>query len=186
MASKSIAPAELASKEAIQTQWGSAEEPKPSSTDHKSKPKKRPELDPPLDTKLASVSISKPIPPPAPTVPILVKPRTIDTLSLMFPISSGTSEPQPTFKAIDWDTFVLAMSDAGFLARHTGGSAVVFEKHTAEDDNDNDAERGRGGRIVFHKPHPVAKIDPVMFRCMGRRMQKWFGWSRGMFAVRSE
>ena len=102
----------------------------------------------------------------------------------MFPISSGTSEPQPAVKAIDWDTFVLAMSDAGFLARHTGGSAVVFEKHAADDDDG--AESGRGGRIVFHKPHPVAKIDPVMFRCMGRRMQKWFGWSREIFAVKSE
>lgn len=184
IASKSIALAEPASKEAIQTQWGSDEEPKPSSTDTKSKPKKRAEPDPPLDTKLASMPISKPIPPLAPSVPILVKSRTIDTLSLMFPISSGTSEPQPAVKAIDWDTFVLAMSDSGFLARHTGGSAVVFEKHTADDDHG--AERGRGGRIVFHKPHPVAKIDPVMFRCMGRRMQKWFGWSREIFAVKSE
>ncbi|KAF2684520.1 hypothetical protein K458DRAFT_418090 [Lentithecium fluviatile CBS 122367] len=44
---------------------------------------------------------------------------------------------------------------------------VVFEK----DD----------GRIVFHKPHPVAKIDPAMFQAMGRRMNRWFGWCRQMF-----
>lgn len=102
----------------------------------------------------------------------------------MFPLRSGANEPQPAVKAIEWDTFVLPMSDAGFLARHTGGSAVVFEKQIADDADD--AEKCKGGRIVFHKPHPVAKIDPVMFRCMGRRMEKWFGWGRGMFAIRSE
>lgn len=183
IASKSMVPAEFASKEAIQTQWGSAEERKPSSTETRFKPKKRVEADSTLDTKLASMSIGKHIPPRAPTLSILVKSRTIDTLSMMFPLSSGASEPQPAVKAIDWDVFVLAISDAGFLARHTGGSAVVFEKQIADDAED---EKGRGGRIVFHKPHPVAKIDPVMFRCMGRRMEKWFGWGRGVFAVRSE
>lgn len=24
-------------------------------------------------------------------------------------------------------------------------------------------------KSFFHRPHPVAKIDPVMLRCMGRR-----------------
>lgn len=183
IASKSIVPAEVASKDAIQTQWGSAEEPRPSSTDTKFKPKKRVEADSTLDTKLVSMSISKRILSQAPTPPILVKSRTIDTLSMMFPLSSGASESQPAMKAIDWNVFVRAMSDAGFLARHTGGSAVVLEKQIADDADD---EKGRGGRIVFHKPHPVAKIDPVMFHCMGRRMEKCFGWGRGVLAVRSE
>jgi len=39
------------------------------------------------------------------------------------------------------------------------------------------------GKIVFHKPHPVAKIDPIMFRVMGKRMNKWFGWTRDTFAL---
>jgi len=39
------------------------------------------------------------------------------------------------------------------------------------------AEKGdRGGRIVFHKPHPSPKIEPVLSLAMGRRTRKWFGW----------
>jgi len=55
--------------------------------------------------------------------------------------------------------------------RHGGGSAVVFEGESLS------------GKIVFHKPHPVAKIDPIMFRVMGKRMNKWFGWTRDTFAL---
>lgn len=58
------------------------------------------------------------------------------------------------------------MSDAGFFGRHTGVSAVVFEKQTADDD-DAEREKGGGGRIVSHKPHSVAKIDPVMYSLYG-------------------
>ena len=29
-----------------------------------------------------------------------------------------------------------------------------------------------GGKIVFHKPHPIAKIDPVMLHSMGKGMAK--------------
>jgi len=53
------------------------------------------------------------------------------------------------------------MDDAGFMAANSGGSAVIFTKEGE-------------GRIVFHKPHPVAKIDQVILQSMGRRMGKWF------------
>ncbi len=69
-----------------------------------------------------------------------------------------------------------AMGDAGFLARLSGGSAVIFEL-------EDDRRAGPTGRIVFYKPHPVAKIDPVMFRCMGRRMKKSFGWANDVFCL---
>jgi hypothetical protein len=70
-------------------------------------------------------------------------------------------------KGIDWATFVRAMSDVGFVVREAGGSAVAFEK----DD----------GKIVFHKPHPETEIDSIMLHIMGKRMTKWFGWSRELF-----
>jgi HicA toxin of bacterial toxin-antitoxin, len=64
------------------------------------------------------------------------------------------------------------MKDAGFTARSNGGSAVLFEGNPK-----------LGGKIVFHKPHPIAKIDPIMLRSIGKRMAKWFGWSRELFVT---
>ncbi|CAJ0543905.1 Ff.00g039850.m01.CDS01 [Fusarium sp. VM40] len=78
-------------------------------------------------------------------------------------------------KDILWDRFVHAMVDAGFVARNNSGSAVAFTQSS-----------GEGGKIVFHKPHPVDKIDPVMLRIMAKRMTKWFGWSRELFVLRKE
>lgn len=79
-------------------------------------------------------------------------------------------------KMVDWDVFVNAMNDVGFRATNTGnGSVVSFE-----------AEESRcpwEGRIVFHKPHPVAKIDLVLLYANGKRMNKWFGWSEETFEV---
>lgn len=77
---------------------------------------------------------------------------------------------------ISWDAFVRAMSDAGFLVKQSGGSAVSFEK-------DDSVQEGQNGRIVFHRPHPEAKIDPVIFLSMGKRMHKWFGWDRDTFSL---
>jgi hypothetical protein len=57
----------------------------------------------------------------------------------------------------------------------SSGSAVVFEP--------DDWKRGWCGKIVFHKPHPVAKIDPIMLRSVGKRMEKWFGWNAETFVV---
>jgi hypothetical protein len=102
-----------------------------------------------------------------PTVP--VKERTFGIFNAMFPAANDE-----TAKCIDWNTFVQAMGDVGFLARNGGGSAVIFEKSS---------DAGPGGRIIFHKPHPVEKIDPVMFRSMGKRMAKWFGWHRDLFVL---
>ena len=72
---------------------------------------------------------------------------------------------------IAWDAFVLSMADAGFSSHNGGGSIVIFE------------EKAGLGKIIFHRPHPSSKIDPVMFQGMGRRMNKHFGWSRETFAV---
>jgi hypothetical protein len=106
------------------------------------------------------------------TPKVLVKKRAYDMLTLMFPATATESA-----KGIEWDMFVHAMSDMGFSARNGGGSAVVFE-------NGNLAEgRATSGKIIFHRPHPIPKIDPIMLHSMGRRMAKWFGWHRELFVL---
>lgn len=81
-----------------------------------------------------------------------------------------------------------AMTDMGFTAHNAGGSAVEFRNERFEFDFAHDGRRtgtgaGAGGKIVFHKPHPVAKIDTVMLRSMGKRMARWFGWGRSRFVL---
>lgn len=102
---------------------------------------------------------------------IAVSRRAFDVFSLMFPASSAEAAA-----SIEWDLFVHAMADVGFSARNSGGSTVVFEKK-------NDADASQTGKIVFHQPHLVSKIDPVKLHSMGKRMRKWFGWHRGLFAL---
>jgi hypothetical protein len=84
----------------------------------------------------------------------------------MFPTSVQERQME-----LDWNLFILSMEDAGFKVKNGGGSIFIFE------------DQGGKGKINFHRPHPVPKIDPVMMRCMGRRMNKWFGWSRDIFTL---
>ncbi|XTI95610.1 hypothetical protein V2W45_1504379 [Cenococcum geophilum] len=102
---------------------------------------------------------------------IAVSRRAFDVFSHTFPASGAEAAA-----GVEWDLFVHAMADVGFSARNSGGSAVVFEKK-------NDADVSQTGKIVFHRPHPVSKTDPVMLHSMGKRMRKWFGWHRGLFAL---
>ncbi|TVY92897.1 hypothetical protein LAWI1_G005034 [Lachnellula willkommii] len=97
----------------------------------------------------------------------------------MFPSRSSEEASQ---KSVKWDSFVLAMAEPelGFVARHSaGGSAVQFEPN----------ERSKWfweGKIVFHKPHPVPVIDPVMLSSMGKRLRKWFGWDNETFLLKGK
>ncbi|KAH6883407.1 hypothetical protein BKA58DRAFT_448190 [Alternaria rosae] len=72
---------------------------------------------------------------------------------------------------IAWHAFVLSMTDAGFSSHNAGGSIVIFEENAGP------------GKIIFHRPHPSSKVDPIMFQGMGRRMNKHFGWNRETFAM---
>ncbi|KAK5110324.1 hypothetical protein LTR85_001277 [Meristemomyces frigidus] len=91
--------------------------------------------------------------------------RAVEVFSKMF-----ADDAESGSKGSDWDQFVHAMKDVGFTARNSAGSAVVFDL----------ADKGK---IVFHRPHPVAKIDPILLRAMGKRMAKWFGWCRESFVL---
>ncbi|KAF5586836.1 ycfA domain-containing protein [Fusarium pseudoanthophilum] len=94
--------------------------------------------------------------------------ESLGVIHLMFPSKDNVA------KEVTWDRFVRVMIEAGFTARNNSGSAVAFK------------QLGEGGRIVFHKPHPADKIDPVLLRIMGKRMAKWFGWKRELFALQGE
>ena len=97
---------------------------------------------------------------------ITVSKRTLGVLQAMYP---ATVEERHS--SVDWDAFVQSMDKAGFFAKNGGGSIVTFERVSGE------------GKIAFHRPHPEPKIDPVMLQSMGRRMNKWFGWTRESFAL---
>ncbi|KAI1358001.1 hypothetical protein F5Y08DRAFT_322848 [Xylaria arbuscula] len=126
----------------------------------------------------AAVAPGTPTPELAPETPsdvetqIRAAPRVMDIVSLLYP-----QTPAESSKSVNWDDFVRALGDVGFTARNNGGSAVLFEKSNKNEGGDN------SGKIIFHRPHPVAKIDPVMLHSMGRRMTKWFGWTRERFAL---
>jgi hypothetical protein len=100
---------------------------------------------------------------------IKVTRQSLGVFQLMFP------DRDDVVKDVLWDRFVHAMIDTGFTARNNSGSAVAFEQLS-----------GEGGRIVFHKPHPVDKINPVLLRIMGKRMERWFGWRRELFVLRDK
>ncbi|KAF4421781.1 hypothetical protein FACUT_10868 [Fusarium acutatum] len=97
--------------------------------------------------------------------------ESIRVIRLMFPSKDDA------VKDVTWNRFVNMMTKAGFTARNNTGSAVAFKQVSGT---------GAGGRIVFHKPHPADKIDPILLRIMGKRMTKWFGWKRELFALQGE
>lgn len=101
--------------------------------------------------------------------PIMVKPETHRVLTRLYPTTATDYSAKP----LDWRTFVVAMEDVGFLATQSGGSAVAFIKEGE-------------GRIVLHKPHPVAKIEQIWLQSWGKRMRKWFGWDREVFVCVKE
>jgi hypothetical protein len=155
----------------LQTQWGpTIRETKPSS-EPKMKLKTRPEKLMENDhaaSIFADATILKPQP--LEQICVHVKKRAMDIFSHMFYIGELGS------KMVAWDSFVLAMLEAGFDAHHTGGSAVHFEPN-------RESKWYGQGSIGFHRPHPVAIVDPVMLRIFGKRMNKWFGWSKDTFIL---
>lgn len=92
-----------------------------------------------------------------------------EVLTSLWPRRGGT-------KGVVWDKFVDAMAKVGFMSRSSGGSAVTFEPVGG-------SKWYGQGSIVFHRPHPVSTIDPVMLLSIGKRMKKWFEWGNGTFEL---
>ncbi|KAF7936732.1 hypothetical protein BELL_0162g00170 [Botrytis elliptica] len=110
---------------------------------------------------------------PLPSPRVLVRKSSYAIFQTMFP--SRNFEERT--KTVPWDSLVNAMAEAGFIAsRERGGSAVQFEPDTS-------SPWFGQGKIVFHKPHPERVVDAVMLGVMGKRMEKWFGWSDETLAV---
>jgi len=84
----------------------------------------------------------------APNVPATK--RAFDVFSRMF-----AEDAESASKGSDWDQFSYAMKYVGFAARNGASSAVVFELPAK-------------GKIVFHKPHSIAKIDAVLLKSDGQ------------------
>ena len=97
----------------------------------------------------------------SPRSSISVKPENLTLFDAMFPLSTQSKEQTRSFS---WKHFLQAMTDAGCSITHRNGSAVSFK-------NDQ-------GVILFHQP----TIDPIVLTSMGKRLRKWFGWSRDVFA----
>jgi hypothetical protein len=154
----------------IQTEWGSSGITGNAAPLSKSKDKTRPIEETKALQEIDSDTANVVIGTPAELPTIKVSRRAYAMLTLMFPAAGSATTD------IEWNNFVHAMNDLGFSARNGGGSAVVFE-------NSERGERQTGGKIIFHKPHPDPKIDPIMLKSMGKRMSKWFGWHRDLFVL---
>jgi hypothetical protein len=171
----SIESARVATAFTLQKEWGSDRTTQPAAPLSKTKSKTRPagqaEIIEEIERGVADITVdpSQEVPPKIP-----VKKRAFDVLTLMFPATA-----QEAGKTVEWDNFVHAMADMGFSATNNGGSAVLFENGNLVGGRDTRS------KIVFHKPHPVAKIDPIMLHSMGKRMAKRFGWHRELFVLAS-
>ncbi|KID87755.1 hypothetical protein MGU_04993 [Metarhizium guizhouense ARSEF 977] len=102
----------------------------------------------------------------------------LEIFHLMFPMSS-----EERCRTIKWDEFVHSVNHAGCIVSSCGGSAVRFELHDTADDQGTTISK----TIIFHRPHPVSKIDPIMLRSeIGRRLTRRFGWTREHFVLAGE
>lgn len=142
-----------------QTQWGPSEPRKSTKVvvDTKTKIKTRSEQKG-LEHVLAGLEIDDtPEEPAIPEIVVPVKKSAYEIFQRMF-----TSEkPRKT----DWDVFVAAMGETGFEASRSGGSPVSFQP------SETSAWSGKG-KIVVHRPHPVAELSMFKLVSIGKRMNK--------------
>ncbi|KAF2221050.1 hypothetical protein BDZ85DRAFT_266197 [Elsinoe ampelina] len=113
---------------------------------------------------------------PASVAPVQVARDNLLVFKQMFP-----SDDEHFTRKLSWQHFCAAMVDAGFAMTQGSGSAVSFKQ---SDTFHPSPASGASGSIVFHRPHPDSSIDPIMLRSFGKRLEKWFGWSRELFVER--
>ena len=101
---------------------------------------------------------------PSPKIP--VSSRALKMFSALFhdPHSNPPDE-------IPWTEFLHAFSSTGFAVQKQYGSAWLFTPKS-------------GKPILFHEPHPVAKIPILVARRHGRRLERAYGWTRDTFVKR--
>ena len=108
----------------------------------------------------------QPSPSSSPSPKIHVSSRALKVFSALFhdPHSDPPGE-------IPWTEFLHAFSSAGFAIQKQYGSAWLFTPKS-------------GKPILFHEPHPVAKIPIHIARRHGRRLERAYGWTRDTFVKR--
>ena len=107
--------------------------------------------------------------PALPSVPqIAVKQDSLGVISKMYPTGVEGSA------SVRWTQLVQALTDAGPTATQGAGSAVSFA--------------GQRGSVTIHQPHDRdgPNVDAIMLRGLGRRFNKWFGWTSETFVLREK
>lgn len=99
---------------------------------------------------------------------IPVKQDSLAVFRKMFASSTGSAPG-----SVKWTQLVQALTDAGLVATQATGSAVTFTS-------------SQYGSVNLHKPHPEPVVDANMFRYMGKRLRKWFGWEGDRFVLRAK
>jgi hypothetical protein len=115
---------------------------------------------------LINSSSADPAPPSVPQTTI--KHDSLGVISKMFPTGVEGSS------SVRWTQLVQALTDAGLTATQGAGSAVSFA--------------GQRGSVTIHQPHDRdgINVDAIMLRGLGRRFNKWFGWTSETFVLREK
>ena len=99
-------------------------------------------------------------------------------ISLLFAASSDKDFPEG--KTLKWVDFASAMGTLGFGVEHGGGSAFTFRGKVKIASAPEEMQKKS---FVVHRPHPDPELGQCMLRCLGKRLNRRFGWERGNFAT---
>lgn len=99
---------------------------------------------------------------------IAVKQETLSIVSKMFTTRAES------VSGVRWTTLVQGLTDAGLAVTQGAGSAVTFANEQ--------------GAVSIHQPHDRdgSNVDAIMLRGLGRRFNKWFGWTSETFVLREK
>ena len=98
-----------------------------------------------------------------------VSKRAFKVFSVLFHNPAEQDQPGD----LPWADFLHAMAQTGFNVEKLYGSVWQFTPTTL------DVERS----IQFHEPHPIGEIPYRIARRHGRRLNRTYGWTGGMFAL---
>lgn len=96
---------------------------------------------------------------------IAVKQDSFSVMLKMFSTADGSS-------GVRWTILLQVLTDAGLTITPGAGLAMSFANEH--------------GTISIHKPHPEPVVDAIRLRGIGRRLNKWFGWTSETFVLREK
>jgi hypothetical protein len=96
---------------------------------------------------------------------IAVKQDSFSVMLKMFSTADGSS-------GVRWTVLLQVLTDAGLTITPGAGLAMSFANEH--------------GTISIHKPHPEPVVDAIRLRGIGRRLNKWFGWTSETFVLREK